>query len=617
MAQNVDFSKTAKDFNEINRGLKDVVDYTKQLKNLQAEYSRSNERQKDVLSDVLDRTKDIFKNRKDITEEQLTSVDLHKLERRLIAEGLEDQVKFVQQLKEEDRIQKQINRTINAQAKVYNNIGSSIDSFIRKIPGGGFLGDLLGTGDLGKEMSESFRTEISKGGGLGEFGKNVGGEFGGGFLTSLFYKGGNKDKEGTAGVAKSKIAAREFFTGGMKSAFVTVGVFAAATKLFSIGLSQGFQSQGPMQAIKRLFAGGAFEGIRSALGTGAKAEAGTLRRLVMNKFRFGVSEADQAKILAAQVNIAGLSQKSALNIQQSLASSAAMRGVLPEDVFQDIANNTEQFATFAKDGGQNIGEAAIRARELGVSLDTVFKISDGILDFQSSIENELKASLLIGRQLNLNEARRLAMAGDMAGLQDEILRQVGSEEELQRMNAIQRKSLAGALGVTVTELNKLASGELEVKNSDMKQNTSALQALTFAIGALAVGLGVKVAGRTLAYGSKLISEGGFSNVMTQAPKGGINIGGKFYKGGQYLPSSARIPVANAPGTIGGRALGIAARAGQVGIIIAAIGGITMLVKKLVDSSDETAKNTKKSITGKNFSTPLYSSTIMQANIGSE
>jgi len=617
MAQQVDFSKTAKDFDEINRGLRDVIDYTRQLKNLEAEYSRSNERQKDILSDVLDRTKDIFKNRKDISEEQLTSVDLHKLERRLIAEGLEDQVKFVQQLKEEDRIQKQINRTINAQAKVYNNIGSSIDSFIRKIPGGGFLGDLLGTGDLGKEMSEGFRTEMARGGGLGEFGKNVGGEFGGGFLTSLFYKGGNKDKEGTAGVAKSKMAARQFFAGGMSSAFVTLAVFGAATKLFSVGLSQGFQSQGAGQAIKRFFAGGAFEGIRSALGTGAKAEAGTLRRLVMNKFRFGVSEADQAKILSAQVNIAGLSQKSALNIQESLASSAAMRGVLPEDVFSDIANNTEQFATYAKDGGQNIGEAAIRARELGISLDTVFKVSDSILDFQSSIENELKASLLIGRQLNLNEARRLAMAGDQAGLQEEILRQVGSEEELQRMNAIQRKSLAGALGVTVSELNKLASGELEVKNSDMTQNTMALQSLTFAIGALALSQGVKIAGRTLAYGSKLISEGGFSNVMTQAPKGGINIGGKFYKGGQFLPKSARVPVATAPGTLGGAGLGIAARAGQVGIIVAAIAGITMLVKKLVNSSDETAKNTKKSITGKNFSTPLYSSTVMQANIWNE
>ena len=180
----VDFKQTAKNFDDINRGLKDVVDYTNQLKNLEAEYSKSTERQRDVLSDVLDRTKDIFKNRKALADEQLTSVDLHKLERRLIAEGLEDQVKFVQQLKEEDRIQKQINRTINAQAKIYDNIGSSIDSFVRKIPGiGGMLADVLGTGDLGKEMSESFRTEISRGGGLSEFGQNAAGEFAGGFAT--------------------------------------------------------------------------------------------------------------------------------------------------------------------------------------------------------------------------------------------------------------------------------------------------------------------------------------------------------------------------------------------------------------------------------------------------
>ena len=194
MAQDVNFTQTKKDFQEINRGLKDQISYADELGKLKNKYNKANEREKDILSDVLDRTKDIFKNRKMLSDEQLNTVDLHKLERRLIAEGLEDQVKMVQRLKEEDRIQKQINRTINAQAKVYNNIGSSIDSFVRKIPGGGLLGDLLGTGDLGKEMSEAFRTSIS-GGGFGEFGKNVGGEFLGGFGNSLFLaKGAGKQE---------------------------------------------------------------------------------------------------------------------------------------------------------------------------------------------------------------------------------------------------------------------------------------------------------------------------------------------------------------------------------------------------------------------------------------
>ena len=76
----------------------------------------------------------------------------------------------------------------------------------------------------------------------------------------------------------------------------------------------------------------------------------------------------------------------------------------------------------------------------------MMKIYEGVLDFQSSIESELQASLLIGRQLNLNRARELALAGDLAGLQQEIVKQVGSEAELNRLNVIQRKSLAEALG---------------------------------------------------------------------------------------------------------------------------------------------------------------------------
>ncbi len=141
-----------------------------------------------------------------------------------------------------------------------------------------------------------------------------------------------------------------------------------------------------------------------------------------------------------------------MNIQTQISRFAKLRGVLPKDIIADIANNTELFAKFAKDGGMNIGLAAVQAKELGLSLSTVENISTSLLDFQSSIEGELKASLLIGRQLNLNKARELALAGDLAGLQQEIVSQVGSEAELNRLNVIQRKALAQALGITVAEL---------------------------------------------------------------------------------------------------------------------------------------------------------------------
>ena len=605
MAKTVDFKQTKQDMLDINKGLKEVISYQTELGQLKRKYNDANEREADLLSDVLDKTKDIMKNRKSMTEEQLNTVDLHKLERRLIAEGLEDQVQFVQKLKQEHNIQKQINREVNAQAKMYESIGSSIDSFIKSIPGiGGILSDVLGTADLGKEMSEGFRTELARAGGGSGFFSGAGQEFAGGFGTSLFTRKG--------GGSESRDAIKTFFGSGLMGAMGLTALVAATAGLFSRAMSQGFEAVGVKNTLKRLFFGSAFDGLKDAFGNMGQANLRTLMAMRLNRFRFGISESDQAKILAAQVNISGATKQTALNIQQGIARSAALRGVLPADVFQDIANNTEMFAQFAQDGGENLGEAAIKARQLGISLDTVSKITDSVLDFQSSIENELQASLLIGRQLNLNRARELAMVGDIAGLQDEIVKQIGSEAELQQMNAIQRKKLAGALGITVSELNRLASGEMEIKNSDMKQNTDAIKLLTATLAIATAGLGAKLLGQGLQYAGSLFTRGGFKALGDRAPAGGVQIGSRFFKGGQFLPMEVRGRPAGLASATGMAGTSLIGRAGQVGLIVAAIAGVTALVRNIAGTSKETADNTRKSVADKNFvSSPFISSTVLQ------
>ena len=50
------------------------------------------------------------------------------------------------------------------------------------------------------------------------------------------------------------------------------------------------------------------------------------------------------------------------------------------------------------------------------------------------------------------------------------------------MNAIERQALAEAIGVSVAELNRLASGDVEFGSSDVKENTQALKNLTLALG---------------------------------------------------------------------------------------------------------------------------------------
>ena len=80
----------------------------------------------------------------------------------------------------------------------------------------------------------------------------------------------------------------------------------------------------------------------------------------------------------------------------------------------------------------------------------------------------MEASVLLGRQLNLDRARQLSLEGDLVGLQKEIVKQVGGAEQLSKMNVVQRKALADAVGVEVSELTKLAAGQKAVTEESEK-----------------------------------------------------------------------------------------------------------------------------------------------------
>ena len=99
-----------------------------------------------------------------------------------------------------------------------------------------------------------------------------------------------------------------------------------------------------------------------------------------------------------------------------------------------------------------IAKAVVQANKLGLTLEGAANASSKLLDFESSIQNELEAELLTGKDLNLEKARLLALNGDAAGAAAEMLGQVGSLSEFQNMNVLQQEALAKAVGMTATEL---------------------------------------------------------------------------------------------------------------------------------------------------------------------
>jgi len=99
-----------------------------------------------------------------------------------------------------------------------------------------------------------------------------------------------------------------------------------------------------------------------------------------------------------------------------------------------------------------LGKAVVQAQMFGLTLEQAEKMSSGLLNFEQSIEDELSAELLTGKDLNLERARGLALNGDIAGAATEIAAQVGSAADFGKMNVIQQEAIAKAVGLGRDEL---------------------------------------------------------------------------------------------------------------------------------------------------------------------
>ena len=133
-------------------------------------------------------------------------------------------------------------------------------------------------------------------------------------------------------------------------------------------------------------------------------------------------------------------------------------------LFEEAVNTTGQIAVNLGNNPAKIAQAVREAKRLGINLDTARSMSDGVLDFSSSITAEMEASVLLGRSINLNHARELAFRNDHVGAAKEMLRQVGGMEKFGKMNNFQQKALADSMNLSVDALAE----QLRMADQDIK-----------------------------------------------------------------------------------------------------------------------------------------------------
>lgn len=152
----------------------------------------------------------------------------------------------------------------------------------------------------------------------------------------------------------------------------------------------------------------------------------------------------------------------------------------------DIAKiNKTNLALYGK-STSTLAKSVTYMRSLGLEFDQIAKTAESVLDFESSIEKEMKTNVLLGKSINLNMVRYESLFGNAAGVAREMNKILQAQninlDNFNDMAPFQKKALSETLGLQVDEMqlmlmkNKLGAGYVENLKKEGKLTEKALLA---------------------------------------------------------------------------------------------------------------------------------------------
>jgi len=151
-----------------------------------------------------------------------------------------------------------------------------------------------------------------------------------------------------------------------------------------------------------------------------------------------------------EMKIAVLSTAAGFN--KTTKSTQSLSGVL-----RMVSKLSDSIRIQFRGSGQELTNAVMKAKMLGTTLEDLNGIADQLLNIESSIENQVTAQLVTGRNINLDRARFFALTDDMNGLMDELVKQEIDYASYSKMNRVEKQATAAALGMSTDQMAKFVS----------------------------------------------------------------------------------------------------------------------------------------------------------------
>lgn len=130
-----------------------------------------------------------------------------------------------------------------------------------------------------------------------------------------------------------------------------------------------------------------------------------------------------------------------------------------KEIEESVAKVSANQLLNAKGNLAALTQMVFKAKQYGYTMEGLESTADGLLDFETSIANELKAELLTGKDLNLEKARQYAMDDNMVGLAEELNKNGASAAEWAKMGRIEKEAMAAAMGMTKDQMAEVINKE--------------------------------------------------------------------------------------------------------------------------------------------------------------
>jgi hypothetical protein len=183
-----------------------------------------------------------------------------------------------------------------------------------------------------------------------------------------------------------------------------------------------------------------------------RASDAVLTSMAVLNANFGIAVDDQTKLNHLFQSSAHLNQEQAQYAIANTVEAAKLAKVAPTKVIADMAANSEAMYNYFHGSVEEMGAAAIQAAKMGTSITQMTSMADKLLNFETSLTDELNAGAILGKNFNLSIARSAAAAGDMPGMYEAVLDAVGNVGDITKLTKFEQDAIVQSTGMQVSEL---------------------------------------------------------------------------------------------------------------------------------------------------------------------